>query len=148
MLDWDDAPSEEHAIGPRERLHYERKGYLVAEIAGTLIAFRALPPADGTLTIQPKSDFRGRMAAAGGHANYGYSGYFRAYIFLAGQRKRLVDFWALFEHKEHHYAAQHLKPEAEAAIRQRISGLAGAEVEKVKDGYAFDPSRIDSEPRE
>ena len=89
----------------------------------------------------------GRMAATGGHANWGYSGYFKGYVYLKGQRKRLADFWKLFPNKEHHYAAQQNKAEAEAAIRAVIEQRARTIVHKVKGGYAFDPlSNGDSSP--
>lgn len=141
VLDWNEEPYEENAIEASEADAYERDGFSVVEIGGKLLATKALSPDDGTLTIQPKSSFLGRFAASGGHLNYGLSGYFRAYVFLKGERKRLVDFYALFLKQEHHYAAQQAKPTAEAAIRKRISELAGMAVAKVKGGYAFDPER-------
>jgi hypothetical protein len=112
---------------------------MVVTIGEDLIATRTDTPPDGTLTIQPQLDESGRMARSGGNTNYGYSGYFRAYVYLGGQRKRLVNFWTLFPDRGHAYAAQQLKSEAEAAIREKIASLAGTQVRKVKGGYAFHP---------
>ena len=61
---------------------------------------------DGDIQIQAVLDSDGKWAVAGGHANYGYSGYFRGYVWLRGARKRLVDWWTLFPGGEHHYATQ------------------------------------------
>lgn len=87
VLDWDDEIVEEHLIAEGERLAFERNGYSVVEVGGNILAFRAETPPDGTVTIQPKSDAKGRMASSGNHANFGYSGYFRSYVSAADERR-------------------------------------------------------------
>jgi hypothetical protein len=94
---------------------------------------------DGDIQLQAVLDSEGKWAIAGGHSNYGYSGYFRGYVWLDGARKRLVDWWTLFPGKEHHYATQGDKRKAAEAIQARIDILSGTAVQKVKGGYAFDP---------
>lgn len=136
VLEWNELRVEEHAITASEVPAYERNGFSIARVGG-LLAFKTLDPLDGDITIQPKSDLAGREASIGGHANFGYSGYFRGYVFLRGKRKRLVDFYGLFGNQEHHYAAQYLKADAERSIREKIAALAGRQVSKVKGGYAF-----------
>lgn len=145
VLDWNEENFEEHVIAESQIGAFERDGYLVMEIGGDILATRAETPPDGTVTIQPKSDEKGRMAASGGHTNLGYSGYFRGYVFLGGRRKTLVDFWTLFEKEEHHYTTQYLKAEAVTVIRQKIAGLAGAQVHRTKGGYALQPLGMPAE---
>jgi hypothetical protein len=139
VLDWNEELTEECAIAEAQKAQFERNGYMVVTIGRDLLAIRSEAPPDGTLTIQPKSDELGRVARSGGNANYGYSGYFRAYVYLGGQRKRLVNFWTLFPDRSHAYAAQQLKAAAEASIREKIASLAGTQVRKAKGGYAFNP---------
>ncbi|WIW50346.1 hypothetical protein ML401_34880 (plasmid) [Bradyrhizobium sp. 62B] len=138
VVNWDAENTEEISMSPDGIELYESQAYAVIEIAGQTIAFRSLPFEDGTIQIQPKSDMMGRTATAGGHANFGYSGYFKGYVYLDGKRKRLVDFWSLFPNGEHHYEAQKDKFATEAAIRAVIGQRAGTSVSKVKGGYAFD----------
>lgn len=42
------------------------------------------------LVIQPRTDL-GRLVAAGGHANYGFSGYFKGSVYLTDERRKLAD---------------------------------------------------------
>jgi hypothetical protein len=137
-LDWDDAGLEEVSIKPDQAAEYEAQGYFIVEIAGHALACRETLPDDGDIQIQPKSDMYGRMASSGGHANMGYSGYFKGFVYLGGKRKALVDWWTLFPHQEHHYAAQQDKGKTEEAIRAIVSARSGREVTKIKGGYAFD----------
>lgn len=139
VLEWDLMPSDEVVIEEHERDAYEIEGYLVAEIGDAVLAIREERPADGDVTILSRLDARGSMAAAGGHTNYGFSGYFTGYVYLRGERKRLVDFRKLFTSGENQFGAQYQKPEAENAVRSRIEALAGTTVTKVKGGFAFLP---------
>ena len=40
---------------------------------------------DGTVQLYSRQDTFGRTPTAGSHVNYGYSGYFRFYIFVDGK---------------------------------------------------------------
>ena len=140
VLDWDEQPEETEIIREEDRAEYEAKGYFVIAGKDGVYTTRLLSPADGDITIQSKTDMHGRMAMEGGHTNWGYSGYFRGYVYLKGERKNLVDFWAMFPNNEHRYAAQHDKARAEEAIRTLIELLGGTNVVKVIRGYAFDPA--------
>jgi hypothetical protein len=138
VVDWDAYNTAEFGIIADECAAYRARGYEILQVAGKTIAFKTRPFDDGTVQIQSKSDMMGRIDAAGGHANWGYSGYFRGYVHLGGKRKKLANFWKLFPNGEHRYAAQQDKPTAEAAIREAIGRRAGSMVVKVKGGYAFD----------
>ncbi|GLS32507.1 hypothetical protein SAMN04488498_12232 [Mesorhizobium albiziae] len=137
VIDWDQEDYDEVTIEPAEAAEFESKGYMVATIQGHTWAFRKQPPNDGDIQIQPKSDIFGRLAAARGHTNYGFSGYFKGFVYLAGKRRKLVDWWTLFPGKEHQYASQQEKSKTEAAIRTIIETRAETEVVKVKGGYSF-----------
>jgi len=138
VLEWDNEPTE-LVIRPDQRVHYEERGYTVRQGLGWLIASQPqLDPRDGDIELQSKSDWEGRMAAAGGHANYGYSGYFKGYVLLKGKRKVFLDFWTMFPEDEHHYAAQKDRPEVIEAIRGIVDHYAGRPLTKTKGGYALD----------
>ncbi|HZK88985.1 MAG TPA: hypothetical protein VFC56_02460 [Stellaceae bacterium] len=94
---------------------------------------------DGDIQVQGVLDMYGRDAIAGRHANFGYSGYFRGYVWLSGGRRKLVDWWTLFPNEEHHYPTQGDKGQTADVIRTRIGPLKGTFVKKVNGGYAFDP---------
>ncbi|MER8783333.1 hypothetical protein NKH60_19150 [Mesorhizobium sp. M1006] len=145
VVDWDHEEYDEVAIKPEEAGDFEANGYFVVTVGSSILAIRAAKPNDGDIKIQPKSDMHGRFASAGGHTNYGFSGYFKGFVYLAGKRKALVDWWTLFPGKEHHYAAQQDRGKAEAAIREIIETRAGNEVAKVKGGYAFDAEQGDGQ---
>lgn len=141
VIGWDEEEdSDEHSITASETESYEAKGYLVCEIADKILAMKSIPFEDGIIQLQPKSDMLGRFASSDGHTNYGYSGYFKAYVYLKGKRKALVDFWSLFPGDGHHYSAQQDKAEVEGRIRVVIEARAGTDVIKVARGYAFDPT--------
>jgi hypothetical protein len=140
VIGWDaEEDSDEQVIDTSQIQLYEARGYAVYEVAGKTYAAKSKPFEDGGIQLQPKSDMMGRFASGGGHTNYGYSGYFKAYVYLKGKRKALVDFWTLFPGNAHHYSAQQEKPKVEARIRTEIEGRAGTNVVKVARGYAFDP---------
>lgn len=142
-IEWDQVNQEEVTIDPSQADTMRKRGYEIAEAGEVIFAFRPLDPEDGTVTLQPKSSFPGRVASEGGHTNYGYSGYFKGLVFVSGKRKRLVDFWRLFENQEHHFAAQQDKRVVAAAISKKIRTLQATPVIKVKGGYAFFPTLMD-----
>jgi hypothetical protein len=140
VIGWDDEEDfDECMIEESEVDKYKAHGYVVLEVAGKSYATRAKPFEDGIVQLQPKLDMIGRIALAGRHANYGYSGYFKAYVYLNGKRKSLVDFWTLFPGDGHHYETQQEKPKVEARIKAVIEARTGTNVVKVARGYAFDP---------
>jgi hypothetical protein len=94
---------------------------------------------DGDIQVQAVLDMYGRDAIADRHPNYGYSGYFKGYVWQAGKRRKLVDWWTLFPNKEHHYSSQVGKRETVDTIKARLDILSGTPVKKVRGGYAFDP---------
>ena len=95
VVGWDEEGDfDERTIAASETETYEANGYLVCEIAGKPYAMKSIPFEDGTIQLQPESDMLGRFASSEVHANYGYSGYFKAYVYLEGKRKALVDFWS------------------------------------------------------
>lgn len=140
IMEWDQPLTEEKTITASEIEAYEAQGWIVTGSQESILAIRFItPPPDGTVQIQPKSDMMGRYASAGRHTNYGYSGYFRAYVYLDGKRKNLLDFWTLFPNQEHHFDQQGHKSHAIETIRRVIAERAGTEVVQVPRGYAFDP---------
>lgn len=141
VIEWNAESIEEETIDPSEQEAYEAKGWNVIRVGEHTLAYRFTQFADGTIQLQPKSSMQGRAASAGGHTNFGYAGYFKAFVYLNGKRKTLVDFWELFPNQGHHYAAQQDKPETERRIAEVIAGLAGNDVVQVKGGYSFAAAR-------
>ena len=137
VLDWDHEEFENITISPDQVSDYEGRGYFTMEVVGNIISCREIAPCDGDIQIQLKSGMYGRFASSGGHTNMGYSGYCKGFVYLGGKRKALVDWWMLFPNKEHHYAAQQDKSQAEQIIRSAIERLAGQQVTRVPRGYAF-----------
>jgi len=129
--------NEEFSIAPGERETYEEKGFMVVDVGRHPMVIRFTEFADGTVQLQPKSSMQGRAASAGAHANYGYAGYFKGFVYLGGKRKTLVDFWELFPNEGHHFATQGDKPATERRIAEVIAELVGTGVVKVKGGYSF-----------
>jgi hypothetical protein len=139
VRDWDDdADADMETIRPEQAQEYEANGYTVETLGDRTMALRFREPDDGDIQIQPKLDMYGRDAVAHGNTNFGYSGYFRGYVYVGGKRRRLVGWWTLFPNEGHHYSSQGDKPSAEVAIRARIEALTGSAVVKVKGGYKVD----------
>jgi hypothetical protein len=98
-------------------------------------------PVDGDLKVFAQSDAAGRFAISGGHANAGYSGYFKASIYADKG-------WRLFEIRsvvpQTSYARQLDKADVLANIRAEVAKAAGrlcsfSEVEGGKRGrYAVE----------
>lgn len=99
---------------------------------------KELPIEDGTIQLQSLLDMLGKMAAMGGHANFGYSGFFRLYIYAGGKRRRLKNAWKLFPNNEHHYLAQYGKESAKERISCIVKSLTGCSVHKVIGGWEID----------
>lgn len=147
-IDWDDIEHEQIQIEPHQARAMRKQGFEVGEVGGMTLAYRELRPEDGTVTLQPKSSFLGRVASAGGHTNFGYAGYFKALVFLGGKRNRLVDFWRLFDAQGHHFPAQQDKNAVARSIEEKIAAWKGKPVVKVKGGYAFFPDLAEAKPHD
>lgn len=140
VVDWDEINEDSILIQPDEITSYESGGYTVVQTQGSLVACRIRPFDDGVVQIQPKSDMKGRVASAGGHLNYGLSGYFKGFVYLGGRRKALVDWWEIFPNKEHHFISQQDKAAARLRISSIVGSWSGKDVVKVSRGYAFAPA--------
>ena len=99
---------------------------------------------DGDVEIRGRLDVAGREAVVGKHCNYGYSGYFVAYIYKQGKRRRLK-IWQLFPSKEHHYRNQGEKFDVARLICDSIAELEGVPVYKVARGWGFAPLESESQ---
>lgn len=90
---------------------------------------------DGTVQIMPRTDMFGRAAIDGDHSNYGYSGYYKFFVFVDGKRRRLTNAWRLFPNNEHHYKRQYEKKDVVAHIAATFAGIEGRAVNKIKGGW-------------
>lgn len=135
VIDWDHPAVGMRGIEESEIEKYEAQGETVTDFAGKWYVLVDDVPEDGTIQLQPKSDERGRLFSAGGHTNYGISGYFKGFVLLAGKRKVLTNFWALFPNQEHHFVAQQDKLKTFELIAERVAQLEGTVVAKVKGGF-------------
>lgn len=82
---------------------------------------------DGDVLIQSKLDMAGRIAAAGGHANRGYSGYYLGFLFAEGKPRKFLgwrDLWVLGENT---HAAQQDKVDARDAMAAVLRRLVGGQ---------------------
>lgn len=93
---------------------------------------------EGDIFIQPNQDRAGRMAVRGNHANRGYSGYYKGFLYADGGARIFKDWVALWPNGENRYAAQQDKPATLAEISNTIERLAGRTMTKVKGGWALD----------
>jgi len=88
----------------------------------------------GDLKVYPRLDQQGSMAARGGNANYGYSGFFSASIF-DGEKWRRFDLRTVVPEKESGFAAQREKPDVLERIRECVKAALGRQcVWTVPDG--------------
>jgi hypothetical protein len=78
----------------------------------------------GDLKAYSQLDAEGRMAARGGHTNFGFSGYFSASIF-DGAKWRLFDLRTIVPENESGFAAQKDKEDAIVRIRKRVQSASG-----------------------
>jgi len=144
VLDWDDG-DDKHIdyfdVPEEEAQNYLSEGYEIFSTSGfgtsegCVTLRKESLYADGTIQLQPKSDMLGRYSARGGHTNYGYSGYFKPFIYVDGKRRTLKNGWKLFPNKEHHYEKQGDKGSAIENIKSIIASHIGRSVVKVKGGW-------------
>lgn len=105
----------------------------------------------GDLKVFPRLDEQGRMAARGGHTNFGFSGYFAASIF-DGAKWRRFDLRTVVPDKESRFAAQRYKHDALSCIRKRVRSASGSQcVWTVPEGrpqgrYVAAPAQPDCKP--
>lgn len=151
LYEWNDHPSESRVIDPEEGATYEGKGWIVSytpisNCPGKISAQRLLPFKDGDIQIQQKSSWLGRESQKGGHANYGYGGYYKGYVWIDGRRQRLLDFWKLFPNQEHHFEQQGLRHQSMDRIRAAVRTHAGHLLTKEKGGWRLFPDDNRTEP--
>jgi len=68
------------------------------------------------------------MPLAGGHANYGYSGYFKASVF-DGKKWRAFKIWNFVPEVDRHYSSQLEQTQVRARLIAQIEARAGSVVE-------------------
>ncbi|WP_412481120.1 hypothetical protein [Azonexus sp. IMCC34839] len=137
VIEWDATNTEEIVISEVEIDDFEARGYAMLEISGQHRAIKFLPWPDGTIEIQAKSSWLAREFAKCGHTNFGYGGRFKCYLWVAGKRRTLVDFWKLFPNQEHCYEQQAHKAAAIARIESIVAASAGLKAVKTKGGWAL-----------
>jgi len=145
ILDWDEGDFEEEFLevpnSDVEKLKaegYVNSKLVYREVKGYTSMRLKTFFKDGTIQLLAKSDWKGRLAANGGHTNYGYSGYFKLYIFVEGKRKTLKNGWMLFPNKEHYYEKQDEKGIVTERIESIVKAHTGRSVLKVKGGWEID----------
>jgi hypothetical protein len=135
VIQWDHLSVEEKIVSEDEIEALEKDGWMWMEFQGEIIATRNLKVEDGTVQLQQKSDMLGRYAQNGRHTNFGYSGYFKGYVYQGGKRRVIKNWWRLFAEKEHHFAAQKDAHNAVTRIEKIIGALSGVTLRKGEGGY-------------
>jgi hypothetical protein len=90
---------------------------------------------EGDVWMRPQLDSVGRLAVAGRHANWGYSGFLVIALHADGARRKFLRAQKIFPLDENGYAAQNERHGAECEVLTRIAALKGEEVIKVKGGW-------------
>ena len=90
---------------------------------------------EGDLLVQPKLDQGGRIAAQGGHANRGYSGYFLGFLYADGGARKFLKWIDLWPIAENTFKAQQDKSETLQEMQKTVTRLAGSDMVKVKGGW-------------
>lgn len=93
---------------------------------------------EGDILIQPNQDRAGRMAVQGNHANRGYSGFYKGFLYADGGARVFKDWVALWPNGENRYAAQQDKAATLGKMSHTIERLAGNTMTKVKGGWALE----------
>lgn len=93
---------------------------------------------EGDILIQSKLDKVGRMAVEGGHANWGYSGYYSGFLYADGAPRRFLKWVELWPGAENTFQAQQDKRATVEKMRKTITKLAGSTVTKVKGGWQLE----------
>lgn len=135
VVDWDYVSFEEKVVTEEEVEALEAEGWICAEFQKEIIASKELKIDDGTVQLQQKSDALGRFAQRGRNTNYGYSGYFKGFVYQGGRRRVIKNWWRLFAEKEHHFAAQQDTQDAVDRIEGVIERLKGVVLTKGEGGY-------------
>lgn len=92
-------------------------------------------PEEGDLLLKAKTDAAGIQAMIGGHTNYGFSGFFIAYLFAQGGSRRLLNYKELWPNEENRFAALQDRAKTMAELEAKLSSQEGREVVKVKGGW-------------
>ena len=82
---------------------------------------------DGDVVLDGMLDANGRENMMGRHTNYGYSGYYRACVIVAG-KKKFMNLFDFCPNGENRYDAQGEKEDAYDAVEEIISDSAGKEL--------------------
>lgn len=93
---------------------------------------------EGDILLHPKLDAAGRIAASGGHANRGYSGYFTGFLYAEGAAKRFLNWKDLWPIAENTYEAQQDRPRALRDMAVTLERLAGSQMIKTKGGWCLE----------
>jgi hypothetical protein len=115
------------------KVYDRRLDVSLAEIEGVL--FEA-----GDVGVYENTDYMGRMAIAGGHTNYGYSGYFRASIY-DGKKWRNFKIWDFVSGPDRTFQTRRDMPEVRKRLVEIISEKRGNRVTWVDRSYALDNER-------
>ena len=107
-----------------------RLDVILAEIEGEL--FEA-----GDVGVYENTDSNGRMAIAGGHTNYGYSGYFRASIY-DGKKWRKFKIWDFVSGPDRTFQTRRDMPEVRKRLIEIISAKRGNRVTWADGSYGLD----------
>lgn len=78
----------------------------------------------GDVTLYSRTDAGGRYARAGGHTNFGYSGYFKASVF-DGKQWRNFKIWDFIPEADRQYATQAVKSATQEKVTEAIKARAG-----------------------
>lgn len=92
---------------------------------------------EGDVWLQAKLDSAGRAAAAGRHANYGYSGWFAGLVHAEGGRRRFLSWRIMFPCMQNGYELQADKANTVFRIEECLKALSDIEIVKVKGGWRF-----------
>lgn len=103
----------------------------------------AAEPEEGDLLLKPGTDAAGRAAMAGGHTNFGFSGYFTAFLFADGDSRRLLNYKELWPKEENRFAARQDIFTTMARVEASLVSQAGRLAVKVKGGWELQLPDID-----
>ena len=106
---------------------------LVIELDGEKLVTESVAFERGDVALRPKLDAAGRYALNGGHANYGYSGYFEASVF-DGKTWRAFNIRSLPE-RLRNYASQTEKSAVQERIEELLNQLADTALEWCDRAY-------------
>lgn len=111
---------------------------MITEFAGEKFAIVHIPFERGDVALYSRLDAAGRAARAGGHSNYGYSGYFKASVF-DGKKWRAFKILSSVPEIDRNYASQGEKPKVQARLTERVESWAGRVVAWGNRAYELVP---------